>query len=278
MVVEYSQRGGGTGTLARPRSGGLPQGRTLPQGGTFRQTGGGRIRAVIADDAQLMHLAVRAMLAATPGCVLAASAGTVAAAEQLVRRIQPDLLICDAEIAGQSGISLCSWTAQASPRTAVVILTNRDDPLLTQSALAAGARGYLLKTSPPDALICYLEQAAAGRQILDERLGQASQAAAEPDLISRFGLSRREREVLGEVLAGLDNKAIASRLCISEDTVKSHIKAIFRKLGARDRAHAVTVALGTAIQETWPRLPSPRLPSPRLAGQPATAQRQRAGR
>ena len=66
------------------------------------------------------------------------------------------------------------------------------------------------------------------------------------DCVAELGLSRREREVLDELMLGLDNKAIAIRLCISEDTVKSHVKAIFRKLGARDRAHAVALALGSA--------------------------------
>ena len=65
-------------------------------------------------------------------------------------------------------------------------------------------------------------------------------------LMQQFGLSRREREVLAEVLSGFGNKMIAGRLHISEDTVKSHMKAIFRKLGARDRAHAVALALGRA--------------------------------
>ena len=256
-----STQHGGIATLSRP-----------PLSGPARQRPG-RLRVVLADDAQLMHLAVRAMLASMPGCALTGSAGSVAVAEQLIRRVRPDMLICDAEIGGESGIGLCSWTAQASPATAVVILTSRDDTLLARSALEAGARGYLLKSSPSEALICYLEQAAAGRQVLDERLGQVSQAAEEADLIGSFGLSRREREVLGEVLAGLDNKAIAGRLCISEDTVKSHVKAIFRKLGARDRTHAVALALGTATRGAWPQLPGQRLPVHRAAVQRSPAPR-----
>jgi DNA-binding CsgD family transcriptional regulator len=73
---------------------------------------------------------------------------------------------------------------------------------------------------------------------------RAGPGAADP--LADAGFSRREREVLAELVGGLDNRAIASRLCISEETVKCHVKAIFRKLGARDRAHAVAVALGAA--------------------------------
>jgi DNA-binding NarL/FixJ family response regulator len=212
-----------------------------------------------------MHLALRTMLAAMHGFVLTAAAGTVAEAQQLVLRAQPDLLISDAELAGQSGIDLCRWTRQASPRTVPVILTSRDEPRLALSALAAGASGYLLKASPAEELMTYLRQAASGQRVVDERLGTSPQASIRPDTAEEFGLSRREREVLDEVLAGLDNRAIARRLCISEDTVKSHVKAIFRKLGARDRAHAVALALGTAVP------PEPRQQLGKVGRRPAEA-------
>jgi DNA-binding NarL/FixJ family response regulator len=226
---------GGTGTATLPRRGGRASGRDRA----------GPTQVVIADDSPLVHLAIRSMLSGVPGYALAA-AGTVAAAEQLVQRVRPDLLICDTTIAGESGIALCRWTRQASPATAVVMLTSRDEPLLVRSALIAGAMGYLLKDSPADVLLASLCHAAAGLQVLDERLGSARPRAGTADGVAELGLSRREREVLAELMLGLDNKAIAIRLCISEDTVKSHVKAIFRKLGARDRAHAVALALGSA--------------------------------
>jgi DNA-binding NarL/FixJ family response regulator len=204
------------------------------------------IRVVLADDAPLMHLAIRSMLAAMHDFVLAASASVVAEAEQLVLRVQPELLITDIDLAGDSGLGLCRWVRRASPPTGVVILTSRDEPALAQCALASGATGYLLKSSPPGALTTCLRQAAQGALVLDDRLGASRAAPALADPTAEFGLSRRERDVLDELLRGLDNRAIAARLCISEDTVKSHVKAIFRKLGARDRAHAIALGLGTA--------------------------------
>jgi DNA-binding NarL/FixJ family response regulator len=210
------------------------------------ERGPGIVRVLHADDSPLMQLAIRAVLSTMHGFAVAAAAGTVAHAEQLVLRIRPDLLICDTDLAGECGLSLCRWTRRASPRTVSVILTARDNPQLAMSALAAGASGYLLKGTPPDELVSYLRQAASGLQVVDERLGQSARAQAEPDRIADFGLSRREREVLDEMLHGLGNRAIAKLLCISEDTVKSHVKAIFRKLGARDRGHAIALALGTA--------------------------------
>ena len=240
-----------------------------------RAPGGGQplsarlVRTVVVDEAELMHFAIRALLSTAPGYSLVASARSVGAGEQLVRRIRPDLMICDADIAGESGIGLCRWVRQVSPATGVVILTSRDEPLLAQSALAAGAHGFLLKDSAPEDLVAYLEEASAGLQVLDQRLGRSRGGGRRTDPTDEFGLSRREREVLGEVLGGLDNKTIADRLCISEDTVKSHVKAIFRKLGARDRAHAVALAVGTAAipgqLRPVPQVPVPRVPAPRRA-------------
>jgi DNA-binding NarL/FixJ family response regulator len=236
--------------------------------GAGQQRPAGLVRAIVVDEAELMHYAVRALLSAVPGYSLVASAGTVGAGEQLVRRVRPDLLICDTDIAGESGIGLCRWVRQVSPATCVAILTGRDEPLLAQSALASGARGYLLKDSAPEDLLTYLEEAAAGLRVLDRRLGRSRRQERRTDPGEEFGLSRREREVLGEVLAGLANKGIAERLCISEDTVKSHVKAIFRKLGARDRAHAVALAVGTAAVPGQVLRPVPRIPAPRRAAGP----------
>ena len=224
----------------------------------------GPVRAVVVDEAELMHFAVRALLSTVPGYTLVASARTVGDAEQLIRRVRPDLLICDVDIGGESGIGLCRWVRQASPGTGMAILTSRDEPLLAQSALTAGVHGYLLKDSAPEDLAAYLDEVAAGMRVLDRRLGRSRQGEHRTDPTDEFGLSRREREVLGEVLAGLDNRRIG-RLCISEDTVKSHVKAIFRKLGARDRAHAVALALGTAAVAGQHLYPAPQIPAQRRA-------------
>jgi DNA-binding NarL/FixJ family response regulator len=225
----------------------------------------GVVRTVAVDEAELIHLAVRALFSALPRYSLVASACSISQAEQAVRRVRPTVLICEADIAGESGIGLCRWTRQASPATYVAILTSRDEPLLAHSAVAAGAHGYLLKDSAPSDLMSYIEQVAAGLRVLDPRLGRTRRTHRRPSPVEDFGLSRRERDVLGEMLGGLDNKRIAERLYISEDTVKSHVKAIFRKLGARDRAHAVAVALGIAVVPEQPRFPKPLIPAQRPA-------------
>jgi DNA-binding NarL/FixJ family response regulator len=236
--------------------------RSAPVGGAGQQRGR-LVRVVHADDSPLMQLAVRALLAATPGFAIAAAAASVAEAEQLVLRTQPDLLITDTDLAGECGIGLCRWARRASPRTVIVMLSDRDEPQLAMAALAAGATGYLLKGTPPEELVSYFRQAASGLRVLDAGLGSSPRAYAEPDRVAEYGLSPREREVLNEMLAGQGNRAIAERLCISEDTVKSHVKAIFRKLGARDRGHAIALALGSAMPPGpvgQLRVPMPSLP------------------
>ena len=204
---------------------------------------------MLADPAELVHLAVRTLLAEDARYSRPMAATTVAAAEQLIRRIRPGLLISEVDLSGKSGIELCRWVRRASPITQVVFLTSRNEPLLATAALAAGAVGYLLKDSPPDVLRASLEQAAAGHTVIDDRLGWHGEAAHRVDAADQLGFSRREREVLGELVSGQDNRSIAATLGIAEQTVKSHLKSIFRKLGARDRAHALALALGTATAE-----------------------------
>jgi len=148
------------------------------------------VDAVVVDEAELIHSAIRALLAAAPGCRVVAAARSVGAGKQLVRRLGPGLLICDSDIAGESGIGLCQWVRQVSPATRVAILTSRDEPLLAQSALAAGAYGYLLKDSAPQDLAGYLEEVAASLRVLDQRLGRAVRPQAR-----RAGLADELRPV-----------------------------------------------------------------------------------
>lgn len=204
------------------------------------------VSIVLADAAVLMHMAVRAMLSAHSRYSIIAAANTVVVAEQLIGRVRPGLLICETDIGGESGLELCRWARRVSPATRVVILTSRDEPLLARAALASGAAGYLLKDTAPEALTSYLDQATAGRIVIDGRLGASREPAAPIDPADEVGFSRREREVLAELVAGLDNRSIAWP-CIAEETVKTHVKAILRKLGARDRAHALALVLGTAM-------------------------------
>lgn len=227
----------------------------------------GAASVVLADQTVLMHIALRALLTGNSRYSVVAAASTASTAELLVRRVRPSLLICEADIGGSSGLDLCRRARQVSAATRVVLLTSRDEPLLARSAIMAGATGYLLKDTEPAVLTASLDRVLAGVVVVDARLGTSRAEPSANGLLRGTAFSRREREVLAELVSGLDNRAIAARLCICEDTVKCHVKAIFRKLGARDRAHAVAIALGAA-RPAMPGAPQVKVmagPRPRAA-------------
>jgi DNA-binding NarL/FixJ family response regulator len=210
------------------------------------------VTVVLADPAVLMHMALRALLATNSRYSVIAAVSSAAAAEHLVSRVRPALLVCDVDILGEARLDLSWWTRCVSAATRVVFLTSRDEPRLAESAIVAGAAGYLLKDTAPEVIAASLDRVTAGEVVLDARLGTTRAAALPVAVLLGSDFSRREGEVLTELARGLDNRSIAGQLCISEETVKSHMKAIFRKLGARDRAHAVALALGAATPTATP--------------------------
>ncbi|GAA0394775.1 DNA-binding response regulator [Acrocarpospora corrugata] len=192
----------------------------------------------------MTHIALNAVFAKSGRFRLIAAVSTAHEARSVVLAHKPDLVLCEADVAGESGLELCGWIRLASPATMPVLLSGVNDDSLAASAISCGAAGYLLKISPPEDLIFYLYGVLAGQQIIDDRVTARSWRPSEENSLARYGLSTREREVLDEVLLGHDNRSIALRLRISIDTVKSHIKAILRKTGARDRVHVIAMALG----------------------------------
>jgi DNA-binding NarL/FixJ family response regulator len=132
---------------------------------------------------------------------------------------------------------------------AVVFLTVYEDEQYVFEALRAGARGYILKRVGDEDLVRFLEQVRDGHTIIDPALtGQIALRAARirpgqswPGV--EHGLTQREAEVLQTIVDGLNNRQIAERLYISEETVKTHVRKVFRKLGVSDRAQAVSFAL-----------------------------------
>ncbi len=209
----------------------------------LRQWHGRAIRILVVDDARLIHEALRAILRRTNSFVFEGAALSLVEGARHVRRHRPDVLICETEIDGESSLDLCRWVRKTAPLTRVVMLSYRDDMALARAALDAGASAYLLKTLAPDDLVQRFRDVMSGLTVLDERL-EAQRTEREID--GRFGLSPREHEVLAALSLGLDNRMIAQRLHITHDTVKSHVKAILRKLGARDRTHAVVISLGAS--------------------------------
>jgi DNA-binding NarL/FixJ family response regulator len=211
-----------------------------------------RIRVVIVDDHQMVRAGLRAMLRDTKVEIIGEAANLEGALDEL-RDKKPDAVLLDVRLQGQSGLEACRVMTERYPDVAVVFLTVYEDEQYVVEALRAGAKGYVLKHSSPDDIIRVLERVREGQTIVDPTLGgpiALRLAQVRPGQIwpgSEIGLTQRESEVLRLIVDGYNNRQIAEELVISEDTVKTHVRAIFRKLGVTDRAQAVSAALRMGI-------------------------------
>ncbi len=212
------------------------------------------VRVVLIDDHELVIEGLKAMLARFAGRVrVVGQAGTAEEAVPVVVGLSPDVVLCDVRLRGSSGLDLCRRLVEQDPERRVVLLSVYDDEQYLYQALRAGAAGYLLKRVSGEELVRSLEQVRAGETVVDPVLAaRVASSAARLDSGefwpgARLGLTQRESEVLGLIVAGLSNRAIAARLVIGEETVKSHTGAIYRKLGVGDRAAAVAAALREGV-------------------------------
>jgi DNA-binding NarL/FixJ family response regulator len=208
------------------------------------------IRVVLVDDHEMVLHGIEAMLARFPQQVLVV--GTAPDQEQavpLVAELAPDVVLCDVRLRQGSGLDVCRAILANDPAAKVVLLTVYDDEQYLYQALRVGASGFLLKRVDGQELVRHLEHVVAGEIVIDPTLaGRVAASAAQlhsgefwPG--ARLGLTQRESEVLALLVAGLSNKAIAGRLVVSDDTVKTHIRGVYRKLTVNDRSAAVATAL-----------------------------------
>ncbi|HEX3622595.1 MAG TPA: response regulator transcription factor [Acidimicrobiales bacterium] len=212
------------------------------------------VRLLLVDDHQVVLEGLAAMLASQSDRVVIAAATTEAAeALRLAAERQPDVVLLDVRLRGASGLDLCAELVRRHPGLKVVFFTVYDDEQYLFQALRVGASGFLLKTTTGPELADHLDRVVEGDVAVDPALaGRVAMTAARlqsgefwPG--ARLGLTQRESEVLGLIVRGLSNRAIALRLSIGEDTVKTHVRGILRKLEVSDRAQAVAVALREGI-------------------------------
>jgi DNA-binding NarL/FixJ family response regulator len=185
-------------------------------------------KIIIVDD----HPIVREGLVAGLNADVAGAFGTAEEALHAAERLRPDVVVLDLELPGLGGLDAIARFAAP-----VLVLTAYGTDEDVDRALAAGAKGYLLKGAPLGDIERAIEAVARGESFLDPRI--ASRLASR-DLRQR--LTNRERDVLRLVAAGNSNKEVAAKLRISERTAKFHVTSIFTKLGAENRAQAVAIA------------------------------------
>ena len=226
-----------------------------PPGTSYRVVMNARpVRVVLVDDHEMVLEGLKAMLVRFAGRVrVVGAAASAAEALQVVSALDPDVVLCDVRLRGSSGLDLCRQLVELNPQRRVLLLSVYEDEQYLYQALRVGAAGYLLKRVGGEELVTSLEMVHAGETVVDTTLaGRVASSAARlhsgefwPG--ARLGLSQRESEVLSLIVAGLSNRAIAGRLVIGEETVKSHSRSIYRKLGVSDRAGAVAAALREGI-------------------------------
>lgn len=170
-------------------------------------------------------------------------------ARRLVGDLVPDVCLLDVRLRQDSGFDVCLDLRRRAPSTRVVFLTVYEDEAYVFEALQAGASGYLLKQVIGPELVRHLERVLEGEIAIDPGLaGRVALSAARlqrgefwPG--ARLGLTQRESEVLGLMVRGLSNRAIANELVVGDETVKTHVGSIYRKLAVTDRSQAVAAAL-----------------------------------
>ena len=212
------------------------------------------VRLLLVDDHQVVLEGLASMLASQSARVVIQDATTDAEeALRLAARRRPDVVLLDVRLKGASGLDLCQELVRLHPGLKVVFFTVYDDEQYLFQALRVGASGFLLKTTTGPELADNLDRVMEGDVAIDPALaGRVAMTAARlqsgefwPG--ARLGLTQRESEVLGLMVRGLSNRAIALRLSIGEDTVKTHARGVYRKLDVAERSQAVAVALREGI-------------------------------
>lgn len=208
------------------------------------------LRLVLVDDHEMVLRGLEAMLGHFAGEVQIVGAATSAAdALGVVATQEPDIVLCDVRIGKESGLDLCRQITTQHPAVKVVLLTVYDDEHYLFQALRVGASGYVLKRIDGAELVAQLGRVRDGETVIDPALaGRVALSAARLNAGefwpgAHLGLTQRESEVLELQVSGHSNKGVAAKLVVSEDTVKTHIRGLYRKLGVSDRSGAISVAL-----------------------------------
>ncbi|HEV2964611.1 MAG TPA: response regulator transcription factor [Candidatus Angelobacter sp.] len=200
------------------------------------------IRVLTVDDHPLLREGIAALVNGEPDMKLVAEAANGLDAVEKFRLHRPDVTLMDLQMPGLNGVEALSRIQSEFPGARIIVLTTYSGDAQVVAALRAGARGYILKGHVHRELLETIRAVYAGqKRIPPEIAAELAQHVADDDL------TPREIDVLRLIAAGNANKQIAGQLSIGEATVKSHVTNILSKLGANDRAHAVTIGLKRGI-------------------------------
>jgi DNA-binding NarL/FixJ family response regulator len=206
------------------------------------ETGSQRIRILAVDDHPMMRDGIASSLRAQSDMELAGEAVNGREAIEQFRTLRPDVTLLDLNMPEVDGLAALVSIRKEFPQARIVVLTTYRGDVLAQRALKAGALGYLLKSSLRKELIGAIRAAHLGKRFVS-----AEVAVDIAEHVGTEDLSSREIEILRGVAAGLSNKQIAAQAGITDETVKTHLKSAFGKLNAKDRTHAIAIAITRGI-------------------------------
>ena len=200
------------------------------------------ISVLVVDDHPMLREGVAAVLQLQEDMRLVGEAQSGAEGVARFRELRPDVTLMDLQMPGMNGVQAIEAIRSEAPNAKIVVLTTYDGDAQALRALRAGAAGYLLKSSLRKELIETIRDVHAGRKRVSAAMAERIAVHAVDER-----LSEREIAILRLVADGNQNKHVAWKLSISEETVKAHLKSIFGKLDVSDRTHAVTVAVRRGI-------------------------------
>jgi len=201
---------------------------------------------VIADDHEIVREGIRMVLEAEPDMEVVAEIGDAEAARRRVSGLKPNILVLDLNMPGPPSLPAIEEILDASPETAIVVLTMQDQPAFAREAFRLGAKGFVVKHSAGAELVRAIRDVLAGGTYVNPQLG--AKLASEPEG-PPGDLTPREAEVLGLIADGYTNPEIAERLVLSVRTVETHRANIQRKTGVATRAELIAYAIEHGIVE-----------------------------
>jgi two-component system response regulator NreC len=204
------------------------------------------IGVFLVDDQTILREGLRALLEEEPDVVVVGDSGDGVEAVRAVQELMPDVVIIDVELPDSSGVAATEVIRRVAPQTQVLALTMRRDAKSVITMLKAGALGYLLKTSTRVELIAAIRKVSTGQAVLDSAIARIviDELAPPVDPSTTLNvLTVRELEVLDLVAAAKSSRQIAASLGLSPKTVDNVRASIIRKLRARNKLEAVTIAL-----------------------------------
>ena len=197
---------------------------------------------LIVDDHAMVREALATMLErGEAGATVIQAADGPEALSALAARADVDVALLDLGLPGTDGLAVLRQIGRVRPELPVIVLTATESSQTVREAFAAGALGYVPKSSPPETLVSALRLVMAGEVFVPSLMVRPG-GPARPDAAQRWRLTTRQREVLRHLADGLSNKAIGRIMGLSEKTVKAHVTAVFRALTVSTRREAAAVA------------------------------------